>query len=268
MHSSGYANCDGLDVYYEVHGGDPTAATPFVLLAGGVIAIETGFKGGLLQALAARRPLIAIEYQGHGHTADRDDPVTTLERMADDIPLVLDHLGVKRAHFVGHSMGGLISLSVAVRHPARVASLAPVSAIQRLEGYTPELVKLQRDPTHVPSPELMAILPTEADFGAWVEHYGRANPHPDRFESFLGKLNAMLTSWPGFTEAEFGGITVPTLHVIGDNDFVTVEHGAEMQRMVPGSRLAVLPGTAHMDSIDRVDWLVPMIEENIARGSR
>lgn len=263
--TSGYANADGLSVYYEVHGGDPAQTTPFVLLAGGVMAIETAYKGGLLERLAQTRPVIAIEYQGHGHTADRDDEVTTLERMADDIPLVLDHLGVRQAHFVGHSMGGLIALSAAIRHADRVASLVPVSAIRQLEGYVPELVELQRNPEHVPSAELIAILPTEEHFGEWTAHYARANPHPDRFESFLGKLNAMLTSWPGFTEAEFAGIAAPTLIVVGDNDFTRVDHAQEMKTLIPGARLAVLPGTAHMDSIDRTDWLVPIIEENLAR---
>lgn len=265
MSISGYADADGLSVYYEIHGGDPAATTPFVLLAGGMIAIETGYKGGLLQALAAIRPVVAIEYQGHGHTADREGPVT-LERMADDIPSVLDRLGVARAHFVGHSMGGLVSLTIAIRHPARVASLAPVSANRTMEGYLPELVELQRNPEHVPSPELARILPTEEDFNAWKAHYERANPHPERFEAFLGKLNELLNTWPGFTQDQFRGIAAPTLIVQGDDDFVRIEHAAEMKTLIPGARLAVLPGTGHMDSIDRTEWLVPMIEENLSRA--
>jgi hypothetical protein len=39
-----------------------------------------------------------------------------------------------------------------------------------------------------------------------------------------------------------------------------------MQRLIPGAQLAVLPGTGHMDSIDRVEWLVPMIAANAARA--
>src|SRR5215211_2139931 len=70
---SGYAPVDGLDVYYEVHGGDPAAGTtPIVLLPGGLMAIETEWEADILPRFSRTRPVIAIELQGHGYTADRD----------------------------------------------------------------------------------------------------------------------------------------------------------------------------------------------------
>jgi pimeloyl-ACP methyl ester carboxylesterase len=261
----GHAEVDGIKVYYEVHGGDPKATVPFVLLHGGMMAIEMAFADGLLPMLAKTRPVVAIEQQGHGHTADREGPVT-LERMVDDTAIVLSHLGVPKAHFVGHSMGAMISLGVAVRHPEKVSSLAPISVVARLEGYLPELVTLQRNPAHVPSAALQPLLPTEADFAAWKAHYDKHNPNPAAFDKVLAKLNKMLAEWKGFSDAELAAIQAPCLLVIGDNDFTRIEHAAEMKRTIPRADLAVLPQTTHMSIIKRGEWLAPMIEAHVSRS--
>lgn len=263
--TSGYAKAEGIGIYYEIHGGPIRAGeAPFLLIPGGVMAIETAWTGRkLLPLLAARRPVIAIEQQGHGHTADRSG-AATLERLSDDVAAVLDHLGVAKAHLVGHSLGGMAAMQTALRHPERCASVTVISAGYRLDGFLPELETLQRDPTHVPSAELQALLPTQADFMSWKALYDRVAPDPKAFEPVLGKLNVLLTTWPGWTPEQLGAVKVPTLVALGDNDFIRIEHAAEMKRLIPGARLAVLPGTTHMNIIDRGDWLAPLIEARIA----
>ena len=57
------------------------------------------------------------------------------------------------------------------------------------------------------------------------------------------------------------GITAPTLLIIGDHDFVTIEHAALMKQLIPGSRLAVLPNTTHMNVTKQTDLLVPMLTD-------
>src|SRR5438270_11045320 len=70
----GYAPVNGLDMYYEIHG----SGQPLVLLHGTFSAIGTSF-GRLLPALASRRQVIAVEFQGHGHTADIVRPEHVVE---------------------------------------------------------------------------------------------------------------------------------------------------------------------------------------------
>jgi pimeloyl-ACP methyl ester carboxylesterase len=66
-----YAPVNGLQLYYEVRG----SGRPLVLLHGGLLTIDLNF-GPLLEPLAASRRLIAVELQGHGHTADTGRPMT------------------------------------------------------------------------------------------------------------------------------------------------------------------------------------------------
>src|SRR4051794_17995869 len=92
---SGYAPVNGLQMYYEIHGG---GGTPLVLLHGSYGAI--GLWGPILETLAQPRQVIAVEVQGHGHTADIDRPIT-YEQMADDVAALIEHLGIAQADVFG-----------------------------------------------------------------------------------------------------------------------------------------------------------------------
>src|SRR5947208_5147332 len=101
-----YASVNGLQLYYEIHG----SGKPLVLLHGGLMTIDLNF-GPLLKQLAARRQVIAVELQGHGHTADTDRPMT-IEALADDVVALLDHLRIAEADLFGFSLGGLVAYAV------------------------------------------------------------------------------------------------------------------------------------------------------------
>lgn len=261
---SGHAPIDGLDIYYEVHGGPLTPGVePFVLLHGGMLAIETAFGGRWLPALLALgRPVIGIEQQGHGHTGLRPGPFTVDRAVADTIG-VLDHLGVSKAVFVGHSYGGMISLGVALAHPDRVSAVVPVSSGYRLDGMLPDIAAVQTNPDHPVPPEVAALFPTEADFGQWVAHYNAVNPDPSTFMDVLARMNAMLGAWEGWSDDQLRALTVPTLLISGDNDFMRLDHMTAMHDLIPNAQLAILPGTTHMNILDRGDWIVPMIAARI-----
>ena len=66
-----------------------------------------------------------------------------------------------------------------------------------------------------------------------------------------------LNGWNGWTDEQLAGITAPTLIVVGDHDFTTTAHAAVMQELIPGSQLAILPGTTHMQATRRADLLHP-----------
>src|SRR5438105_2415402 len=77
-----YADVNGIHLYYEIHGTGSTNGAPLVLLHGGLMS--SSLWGPTLPALAAGREVIAVDLQGHGHTADIDRPMS-VQAMGDDI---------------------------------------------------------------------------------------------------------------------------------------------------------------------------------------
>lgn len=259
--TNGYASNAGLETYYEIHGGPlKPQQTPFLLLHGGLMTIEVGFAGRLLPQLAALAPVIAVELQCHGHTGDRDGPVR-MDDLTDDVAAVLDHLQVPAAHLVGFSLGAMVAFGVAIRHPAKVASLSTLGASYTFDGMQHDLIRLQREPGHVPSEALIPLLPTEEDFAAWRAAFEAVAPDPAAFDQSVERINVMVSSWEGWSEADVAAIAAPVLLAIGDNDFVRIDHAAETLALLPDARLAVLPGTTHTGLLDRGEWIVPMIAE-------
>src|SRR6266571_1297478 len=85
---TGYAPVDGLKMYYEIHG----EGQPLVLVHGGVVGIT--MFGGNVDALGKGREVIAVELQGHGHTADIDRPLS-FEARADEVAGLVKHQGLQ-----------------------------------------------------------------------------------------------------------------------------------------------------------------------------
>ena len=155
-----YAPVNGLQLYYEIHG----SGKPLVLLHGGLLTIDLNF-GPLLQPLAASRQVIAVELQGHGHTADTGRPMT-IQALAGDVVALLDHLGIAEADLFGFSLGGLVAYAVALGTPARVGKLIVASA------------DAHRPPGRESAPLDEDRMPTPADFQAMARRLpgGRARP--------------------------------------------------------------------------------------------
>ncbi|MGW0769944.1 alpha/beta fold hydrolase [Streptomyces sp. NPDC002676] len=244
-----YVKLDGLEMYYEVHG-ETNDRRPLVLLHGGVCTIDLTF-GAVLPALAAARQVVAPELQGHGHTADIDREMS-VPALASDVVALLDALGIGQADLLGFSLGGLTALEVAVRHPERVGRLVLAAAHYHQDGYHEEVRK-----PDFGSPRL----PSEADFQEMTEAYTAVAPHPERFQDLLAKCGAAAHAPLPWTDGDLRGLRAPTLLVIGDTDFVRIEHAAEMRRLIPDARLAVLPGTTHMSLMRRTAPLLPLLDE-------
>jgi pimeloyl-ACP methyl ester carboxylesterase len=66
--------------------------------------------------------VVALDVRGFGESSKFAEPARFGQVIVDDVVRLMDHLKIKRAHLVGHSMGALISANIAARYPARVAS--------------------------------------------------------------------------------------------------------------------------------------------------
>jgi pimeloyl-ACP methyl ester carboxylesterase len=223
-----YAPVNGLQLYYEIHG----SGRPLVLLHGGLLTIDLTF-GPLLGPLAAGRQVIAVELQGHGHTADTGRPMT-IEALAGDVIALLDQLGIDQADLFGFSLGGLVAYAIALGAPARAGKLIVASA------------DAHRPPGRESAPPGEDRLPTPADFQAWRDAYDAVAPDPAHFDEFAATTSALVHQFPGWT-SELRSLQVPALLIFGDRDFSPLPDVVEMFELLPNAQLAVLPGTTHVD---------------------
>ena len=233
-----YADVNGLNLYYEESGEGP----PLLLLHGGLLTIELSF-GSIMPALSNRHRVIAVELQGHGHTADIDRPMT-FEHLASDVVGLLDHLGVGRANVFGFSLGGLTAYQLLIDHPERIGRAGVATAAHRNDRGG------EIDPVR---------LPTAEDFGAMRAAYASVAPDPDHFEVFAQKTAGMVHGFGGWTDDQLRAISGPVLVLIGDTDFILVPNASEAADLMPNAQLAVLPATTHMGLVDS-PLLLPVLE--------
>lgn len=185
------------------------------------------------------------------------DAPYTLREMADDAAALLGALGIERAHVVGASMGGMIVQTMALRHPARLASLTSImssTGAPGLPGPTPDAMKV-----------LMTPAPTERE--AFVEHQvrtwrvigspgfpfdedrirGRAHRLWQRGVHPAGvarQLVAILAS--GSRREALQRVATPAVVIHGEDDpLVPFAAGRDTAEAIPGAELLAIPGMGH-----------------------
>ncbi|GAB3221232.1 alpha/beta fold hydrolase [Spirosoma arcticum] len=243
-----YFFVNGLGLYYEIHGESHGTDKPLVLLVGGLTTIDITF-GAVLATLAKSRRIIAVEQQGHGHTADIDRPMS-FPRMADDTAALLRHLQIDQADLFGHSDGGNVGLGIAIRHPELVRKLVVAGTNYNNDGLAAGILE-----------SFKSVGPDDADMGHLKAAYLKVAPRPEDWPTMVRKVMQMALIFPGWQPNYLKAIRAHTLIMIGDADVIRPEHAVEMFHLIPQSQLAVLPGTDHRLPKTRPDWLLPMLAD-------
>lgn len=235
---SGYAPVNGLKLYYEIRG----TGEPLILLHGGVVGIT--MFGPNLEALSEKRQVVAVELQGHGHTADIDRPLS-YEAMADDVAALMKYLDIEQADVMGYSLGGGVALQTAIRHPGLVRRLVVVSAPCKRGGFYPEVLAA------------MAQMGSGAAEGMKKSPLAQMYPNVNWAVLFT-KLSELLKKDYDWSK-EVAAIKSPSLLVFADADAVRPTHIVEFYGLLGGgqrdagldgslravAQLAILPGLTH-----------------------
>ncbi|GAA4937721.1 alpha/beta fold hydrolase [Actinoplanes utahensis] len=246
-----YADVNGINLYYEIHG----TGRPLILLHGGLGSGEM-FAPDVLAAFTAGRQVILPDLQGHGRTADVDRPFDFHE-MARDIAALIDHLSLDRPDVAGFSMGGAVALRLAIIAPEKVGKVVSASAGIRRGATYPEILEQQAQ-VGAASVEFMKDTPM-------YESYQRVAPRPEDFPRLLDKIGAAMAVDYDLTD-EVRGLEVPTLIMGADADMVPPSHFVEIFALLDGGlrdggwdgsdrpkgghALAIVPGTTHYNLVD------------------
>src|ERR1700741_2582001 len=194
---TGYAEVNGLRMYYEIHG---SGGTPLLLLHGGLFDIDQQF-GPLIPGLAEGRQLIATDFQGHGRTNDIDRPLGTAA-LASDVVGLLAHLGVEKVDVFRLRGGGAVAFHLALRHPELVRKLVVSSVSFPPDGDRGD----NSEAISEMSVDMIAGTPME-------EQYLAKSPHPDKehLQVLLNKLGGYDKGAGGWSDDDIRGIAAATL---------------------------------------------------------
>jgi pimeloyl-ACP methyl ester carboxylesterase len=244
--ADGYVNAGGVRTFYAVEG----AGEPLVLLHGGGCTIET--FDGQTPAFAAKYRVYLPERRGHGRTPDVEGPIT-YEMMAADTIAFLEALAFPPAHFVGWSDGALVGLLVALRRPDLVRKLVLIGQNLNQDGARPEALALMEHFSPETFPPML------------VQMYAAVSPDgPDHFAVVFEKLVSLWKADPGIDLSALARVSAPTLVLLGDDDILTIEHAAAIQRALPDSQLAVVPGASHALPMEKPELVNRLILDFLA----
>lgn len=240
---SGYADVNGLKMYYKIYGN----GKPLVLIHGGGSTIQTTF-GRVIPLLARQRQLVAVEMQAHGRTSDRENELS-FEQDADDVAALLKELHISKADIFGFSNGGTTAIQLVIRHPGLVDKVIAASALCKRNGVPAQFWGYMEQARIENMPEQLK------------EAYKQVAADTAGLQVMHDKDVKRMINFEDISDEKLKAIQTPVLIVIGDQDVITPEHALELHRLIPHSRLAILPG-GHGEYLGEITTLKPDTKES------
>jgi pimeloyl-ACP methyl ester carboxylesterase len=271
---SGFTIVDERQVHYLDWG--RVTAPPVVCLHGGG---QTAYMWEELgAALACTHHVLAPDLPGHGDT----DPVEAMDRrtLAGTVPPLLDEFGIARAAFVGASLGGIISLTLAADRPELFAAIALIDIGHRLEDEgVNRIIDFMTKHESFASPEEAAVAVAE-----YLPHRRQVNAdnlrrnlrqRPDgRWvwkHMFARRLRGAGPPAGGWRELVAGmgdeatRLTCPVLVLRGAaSDVLSNEGAEEIASLIPDARLATVGSAGHHAAGDNPETTVDLVRNFLA----
>jgi len=228
-----------------------------------------------IASLSTDYRVIAPDLRGFGESPAPDDGYS-MDAFAADIVALLDRLGIDRAVWVGHSMGGYITFAALRRWPERVSAVAFVATHARPDDGEKKLQReTSADNAMISGVSDIAFSMMSTIFASEVDRQG---PMAQRVYDIMvntaphavaGALRAMAARPDSRDVAR--SLSVPALVVAGEDDeTVDAELTDELARLIPGAQHIVIPGAGHMPMVEQPEALTDILRQFLAQvaGSR
>ena len=200
--------------------------------------------------------VLAPDLPGHGRS--EGELITSIPGRADWTIRLLEAAGAKKAGLVGHSMGSLIALDAAARHPDKVSSLSLIG-VGGAMPVSPDLLNAAKDNNH-DAIDMVSIwgfgfaagLGGSQAPGLWMMGGGMRVLERDA----PGVLHNDLAACNDYRAAmeSAAKVTAPTTLILGERDMMTpLKSGKQLAAAIAGSKPVVLPGAGHMLTAERPD---------------
>jgi pimeloyl-ACP methyl ester carboxylesterase len=194
------------------------------------------------------RNVLALDFPGHGRS--EGPPLADVPALADWTMRLLDAANIAKAAIVGHSMGSLVALEAAARHPSRVEKIALLGTAYPMRVSDAFLQAAKDDRQDAYDMETIWGHAPQVPLG------GNPNPGMWMYGDTLARLSRLA---PGVLHTdlkachEYGGgeaaaaaLKCPSLFVLGRRDQMTaLKAGAAFAKTVPGSKVVEIAPSGH-----------------------
>ena len=233
---------------------------PVVVLSNS-LGSTTSMWDAQADALAEHFRVVRYDTRGHGRSPVPQGPYD-IDDLADDVVVLLDTLGVDRAHFVGLSLGGMTGMRLAARNPERVDRLVVLCTGARLDpasAWLDRAATVREGGTSAVAEAVVARWFTPAhleanpDVRAGCESVVAATP-AEGYASCCEVIAAMDL------REDLPAISAPTLAIAGADDPATPPpHLEAIADAVQDGRLLVVPDSAHLANAEQPRTITPAI---------
>jgi pimeloyl-ACP methyl ester carboxylesterase len=258
-----------------------TGEGPALVMIHGLAGNMHNFSYAMVERLATDFRVIVVDRPGCGWSERDSDDQARIPEQARMIAAMLEAEGIEPAVLVGHSLGGAVSLTLALNHPERVRGLALVSALVQapqepaeafagIDIANPALRRLVANTLAVPMSIRNGAKTLAFVFGpdAPPEDFrtrggGLLSLRPEAFYAAATDLQAVPQDMDGIT-ARIGDITVPVGLFYGTDDRVlsAADQIAVLRRALPQADIETMENRGHMPLViepDRVDAFIRRI---------
>jgi pimeloyl-ACP methyl ester carboxylesterase len=254
---------DGIDTFVASGGREFDKGLPTIVLLHGAGFDQTAWALHSRWFAHHGFGVLAPDLPGHGRSGGA--ALKSIAEMADWTAALLNAAGVAKARLVGHSMGSLIALETAARHPAKVSALSLIGTAATMT-VGPDLLKAAEANDHA-AVDMVSIwgLGFQAELGGslapglWMHHGAQRvleKCRPGVLFNDLAACNAYQNAL-----AAAAGVTVPATFILGERDMMTpAKAGKALAAAVPNSRTVVLSGAGHMMMTERPDELLAALQ--------
>jgi pimeloyl-ACP methyl ester carboxylesterase len=206
--------------------------------------------------LRDRYRCIRVDLRGHGCSSTPAGP-WTISDFAEDLVALLARLGLARAHFVGHSAGGVIATRLVLDHPELVRSLCLVATAPECNEKAANEFYL----TWAATAEREGMLAALKQMG--FKRDADESKLGDPIGFALG-CRAIATLFPQPLTPLLGAVRCPALILVGDKDFIGAGGSVKASRALAGSTLEILPGLGHLPFLQDPEGFNARLEKFLA----
>ncbi|MFC0385178.1 alpha/beta fold hydrolase [Muricoccus vinaceus] len=218
------------------------------------------------QALARAHFVICPDFRGHG-LSEISQRAVTVERLAEDVGAVLDHLGVEAFHLAGISLGGLVAQRLAGQRGSAVRSLTLLDS--NVVSLNPPMWRDRAAQARAEGLDALA----DGIMERWMPAPERGTPGGRALRTMLGRTPpegyaaACEALAMADCRADAAAIRAPATVAVGEFDQATPRTAAEaLAGAIAGSVLRVIEGAAHIPLFGRAEVVTALLRETIARA--